>query len=657
LEALRASLVDASAVSGTLWLSYLFAVFYLLVAIGGVTDKDLLLESPVKLPFLNVDLPLKGFFWLGPALFLILHAYVLLHFAMLAGKANAFDTELRRQIPDRDTRARLRRQLPISIFVQLLAGPMEARTGATGWLLRLIAVISLVLGPVALLLFFLLQFLPYQNEPITWWERIAVLLDLGLLWALWPALARPDVQGAWRHQGRPLRQLRVFVWRARADFRFVVVRFRVPSPVLVWPERLRRWRVRRQLRVLGRRGRNRLLSVAARLRLIRSHLSAFARGRFVLLLPSAVALPLAVLATFPGEWLYGVVSALPILQPLRTTLFEGEPDPILRRPESLFSNRLVLPEFDVIDHTKFDTKEKVAALPVTARLRGRDLQRAVLIGATMPKADLTGAHLQGASLDEADLQGASLNLAHLQGAVLDWAQLQGASLNLAHLQGASLDQADLQGAFLIQADLEGATLDRALLEATILNGVCAWRADGRGIAGRNVSARGLSAERPNEPGRHCAWGEEDFRKLKEQLTHEIPAGTLRDAALSRIDPSLDPGRPLTGETEMAAAWVRLRDGTPPPQEFLRDFETVIGELGCRADGAPYVLTRLVENLADSGFRHVLTMPRLTLPRPTLRRLAQRWLAPACGGARGLPDDARSVLTKWAEPQAAGGGGH
>jgi hypothetical protein len=29
---------------------------------GGVTHRDLFLGSPVKLPFLNVDLPLLGFF-------------------------------------------------------------------------------------------------------------------------------------------------------------------------------------------------------------------------------------------------------------------------------------------------------------------------------------------------------------------------------------------------------------------------------------------------------------------------------------------------------------------------------------------------------------------------------------------------------------------
>src|SRR5262249_30256184 len=80
LGALRDAVVDAASVGAGLWLSYLFVLLYLIVAVGGVTHRNLLFESPVKLPFLGVDLPLVGFFVLGPALFLIVHAYVLLHF-------------------------------------------------------------------------------------------------------------------------------------------------------------------------------------------------------------------------------------------------------------------------------------------------------------------------------------------------------------------------------------------------------------------------------------------------------------------------------------------------------------------------------------------------------------------------------------------------
>ena len=53
LDALRTAVVDAAGVGYGLWFSYLFALLYFAIAAGAVTHRDLLLESPVKLPFLN----------------------------------------------------------------------------------------------------------------------------------------------------------------------------------------------------------------------------------------------------------------------------------------------------------------------------------------------------------------------------------------------------------------------------------------------------------------------------------------------------------------------------------------------------------------------------------------------------------------------------
>ena len=83
-------------------------------------------------------MPLKVFFVLGPPVFLILHAYVLLLFVLLAGKIGTFHPELQAQITGDDVRAQLRRQLPSNISVQSLAGPRKVRTGIIGFLMRLI---------------------------------------------------------------------------------------------------------------------------------------------------------------------------------------------------------------------------------------------------------------------------------------------------------------------------------------------------------------------------------------------------------------------------------------------------------------------------------------------------------------------------------------
>jgi hypothetical protein len=78
-------------------------LFCIGIAAGGVTHidlllVDLLLENPVKLPFLGAELPLVAFFFLAPILFLIAHTYTLVHFVMRAAKVGVFDTEFRAQL-------------------------------------------------------------------------------------------------------------------------------------------------------------------------------------------------------------------------------------------------------------------------------------------------------------------------------------------------------------------------------------------------------------------------------------------------------------------------------------------------------------------------------------------------------------------------------
>ena len=180
LRSLRDTVVDAAGVGAGLWFSYLFLLLYPAIAAGSVTHRDLLFESPVKLPFLGVDLPMIGFFILGPLLFVIVHVYVLLHIGLLARKVRAFHEQLR-TISDDETRTWLRLQLPSNIFVQFLAGPIDIRTGFTGALLRSIAWISLTIGPVVLLLFFILQFLPYHSQLVSWWQRLVLTADLASL--------------------------------------------------------------------------------------------------------------------------------------------------------------------------------------------------------------------------------------------------------------------------------------------------------------------------------------------------------------------------------------------------------------------------------------------------------------------------------------------
>ena len=171
-------------------MSYLFVLVYIAIAAGAVTHKDLFLENPVKLPFVSdVPLPLVAFFVLAPIVFIVSHAYTLVHFVMLAAKVGIYNKELHTQLGDAEqTKEYLRWQLPSNIFVQILAGPAHLRLGTLGFLSKRIAWISLVIGPIFLLLLIQVQFLPFHSEAITWLHRGFIALDVVLLWTLWPSV-------------------------------------------------------------------------------------------------------------------------------------------------------------------------------------------------------------------------------------------------------------------------------------------------------------------------------------------------------------------------------------------------------------------------------------------------------------------------------------
>lgn len=521
LDALRGAVVDAAGVSAGLWFSYLFVVMYLLVAVFGVTHRDLLYESPVRLPFLNIDLPLVGFFTLAPLLFLIVHAYVLLHLVLLAGKVGAFHVELEKQIDDDDTRARLRNQLPSNVFVQFLAGPREVRTGILGVMLRLIAQISLVGGPLALLLSFQLQFLPHHHPWVTWWHRCAFTADIALLWMLWPSIAHGRT--TWITWG-DLRRRKV----AAAALASVLV---VLTTLLVvtFPDE---W----------------LDSTMPSVRFIPTKWPSAQPPRNK---------PSETVSTADYVRSMGWAS-------LHDLLVGGDIDFIARKPKSLWSNRLVLPGIDVLERTKFDSDQKINAVSETLSLRGRRLEGAVLPGARLRKVNLSGARLQGALLAGADLREANLGCAtgseygtlvdgdacaHLENAVLEGAQLQVAKLEGAWLDGAILYGALLQGADARRASLRDANLAQSNSQGATFAFAAFAGADlaGAGMQGADLEGANLAGVEFGGPETGSStWGFQgaNLRRTTLRGVHlegvpllgaDLSNADLRDARLRNVD--------------------------------------------------------------------------------------------------------------------------
>jgi uncharacterized protein YjbI with pentapeptide repeats len=593
LDALQKTVEDAAAVSAGFWLSYLFVLFYIGIAAGAVTHNDLLLENPVKLPFLNVELPLVAFFFLAPILFIVSHAYTLVHFVMLGAKVGVFDAELHAQLGDApETREGLRRQLPSNILVQFLAGPKDIRDGGLGLMLKLIAWFSLVIGPVLLLLLIQAQFLPYHLEWVTWVQRFAVLVDVFLLWALWPAVLESRSEITWP----PLWRRPVLTLASLVPIGLAFTAATFPGE---WLDEL-----------IGKR-------------------------QWIPPYPSAKWSDQKDRTSFLTQW-YGQEG----WTSFHDLLFNGDVDDVTRRRKSLFSNTLVLPAFDALKAAKIDDPKKLDSINRDILiLRGRHLESAVFSGADLRHVDmagarlqgaslfvaqlqrawLLGAQLQGASLKSAQLQGASFGGAQLQGASLDDAQLQGAWLSSAQLQGASLKGAQLQGASLIDAQLQGASLDSAQLQGASLDsarlpGTSLEYAQLQGTDFRNSTLAGMkmsgatvwrtsfaaaSLTEVLEDGLNAnGLSKSEFATLQSTILKEVPEGGQREQALKRIE-ILNPDifRPEASEQET------LEKGRANETVYRKTLADQLKSLACSGDeNARYIVRGLWVNgrIKDTG---------------------------------------------------------
>src|SRR5215470_12822422 len=118
-----------------LWFTFISFGAYLTIAVLGTTHRMLFLEEPVKMPLLNIDLPLTSFYTLAPALLIVFHVYFLIQLILLARTASEFEQALERSQLTPAERDTLRMRIDNSIFVQLLIGAEPERQGRNRWFL------------------------------------------------------------------------------------------------------------------------------------------------------------------------------------------------------------------------------------------------------------------------------------------------------------------------------------------------------------------------------------------------------------------------------------------------------------------------------------------------------------------------------------------
>ena len=194
---------SASAHVGVLHVAFMALCAYVLVIVFGTTDLDLLMGKGVKLPVVDVQVPIAGFYAFAPYLVVLVHFNLLLQLQLLSRKLYAFDAAA----PAVEGIGGLRDQLHIFPYTYYLIGrpsPIVRR------LLGAVVTITLLLLPLATLLVVQLRFLAYQSELVTWAQRFATWSDVALVIALWPVIM--DREDHWRGYMRRMNQRLRAVW-------------------------------------------------------------------------------------------------------------------------------------------------------------------------------------------------------------------------------------------------------------------------------------------------------------------------------------------------------------------------------------------------------------------------------------------------------------
>jgi uncharacterized protein YjbI with pentapeptide repeats len=705
-EALAAALNHSAERVQTLWFSFLTFMLYLAVATGTTTHRMLFLEEPLKLPVLNIPLPLLGFYILTPIIFVVFHFYMLLNLVLLARTAKSFEDALVRAFPeDGEGRETFRMRIENTLFVQLLVGGRLEREGINAKLLSLMALISLALAPVALLLMFEIKFLPYHSEAITWLHRGLLALDLALVWTLWPGY-----RSGWGVISRPKATWWLVVpgigSAAALAYAVIVVTFPDEQMYLAtywlhgstylhhtW------YALIAPVNTLDQHGED-LIDDAKLKQIIEKNESSADAQRWV----STLSLRDRDLtgANLRSADVRHVDFSQAILN--RANLIyawakKARFDRAQLRGASLNDAQL--------QGAWLDGAQLQGACLNYAQLQGASLHHAQLQAASLDYAQLQGtwlnyAQLQGARLNYAQLQGASLHDAQLQAASLDYAQLQGAWLNHAQLQGARLDSAGLQGASLSGAGLQGASLSGAQLQGASLSGarlqgaelgdppssrpsvrtvepgvsrngpvfsgfggasdaslrggaqlqsasivdVCVWRADARQAAwiDTRVARPEIALKADTVP--QCGWTAAYFAELKKLIAEEVPEGAAKRAAMERIEQRLDPAKALEGEDEMAKIWAAREREAPIPEAYEKSLASQWHIIGCADEGAPYVLHALIVRLSRSD------ASPFSDRSDEAKALAAAFLNEGnCPSAHGLSEADKATLKKIAAPAA------
>ena len=346
---------QAAAAARTGWMFFMALIAFFVIALAGVTHKDLLLETPVELPLLQVKIPQSSFFLFGPLILLLVHLNLLMQHVPLSRKLK----EVHRRLTSHEGNGlyrqhRLRTLVNSYAVAQAVAGPWRSRV--FGFFLHAVNFTTLVLLPILVLLNFQIAYLPWHDATVTMLHRIYLAADILIVLLLGTLILAPEQKFfaglgtvLKRHTGTLLGMVALSI----AALIFSNLIATIPderldrTAALLWP---------------------------------------------VPVDPSANPNGAGRTAFGPTAW-----------------LFDGRVDQIKGKPESLFSRNLVVINTQLVPPVNPEPEE------ASLNLRGRDLRFATFDRSDMRRADFTGADLTGTSFVRTGLIKAQLGRSTMAG--------------------------------------------------------------------------------------------------------------------------------------------------------------------------------------------------------------------------------------------------
>jgi uncharacterized protein YjbI with pentapeptide repeats len=431
-----------------------------------------------------------------------MHLFVLVQLGLLAQTWRDLDARLSvsGMAPDQRPYILILDRLDTFVATQWLAGRRQT------WVLRSLIVlavwITLVLGPIAVLLTFQLRLLPYHDEGIIAWQRLVLLSDLIVLWLMWPAIHNRRSKGLHTLTRRTWRTAN-FVAASLASigvlgFAFLVAT--VPGEKDTPEAPLGQWWVPRWFPTKQLKPGDSVYGTTAKCLPAKGVAGGFGPAPISCLL-------------VPTTWITEVVTENRRIWLPTAILFEGVDD-VSGQAKSPFLRNILAPDQKFVAGVRMATEtSEQSARQETAEafdsganlsLRGRDLRYAMLARSDLHGVDFVNADLRGANLTRANLKDAKFNClendagdpepsscANLEDANLSRAEMQGTNfwgaklqrvfLDRSKLQGANLERAQLQGADFSYAVLQGANLEKADLTGSVYTSLDLFGVDFSGV--------------------------------------------------------------------------------------------------------------------------------------------------------------------------------